>query len=101
MSLGKDDGYSAQSQNRSAFTPVTIPEMFNDYFASVFNSTESEGHLSPPLLTSPTPQHVLSDIFLTTEEVLNTLLALDPNKATGPDGIPPRLLRETAQQISP
>jgi hypothetical protein len=75
--------------------------MFNDYFASVSNCTESEGHLSPPLLTSPTPEHALSDIFLTTEEVLNTLLALDPNKATGPNSIPPRLLKETAQQIAP
>ena len=29
------------------------------------------------------------------------LKALDPNKATGPDSIPPRLLKETAQQIAP
>jgi hypothetical protein len=78
MSLGKDDGYSAQSQIRSA-----------------------SSHPPPPLLTSPTPDHALSDIFQTTEEVLNTLLALDPNKAAGPDGIPPRLLKETAQQIAP
>jgi hypothetical protein len=41
---------------------------------------------------SPTPDHTLSDISLTTKEVLNTLLALDPDKAT---------LKETAQQIAP
>jgi hypothetical protein len=74
--------------------PLLLSQKFliNDYFASVFNRTELEEHLSSPLLTSLTPDHALSDISLTTEEVLNTLLALDPDKAT---------LKETAQQIAP
>ena len=41
VSLGKDDGYSAKSQIRSASTPA-----FNDYFASVFNRTELEDRAS-------------------------------------------------------
>ena len=43
-----------------------------------------------------------SDLQLITEEVARTLLALDTTKATGPDGIPSRLiLKETAWQIAP
>ncbi|CAB4033903.1 Hypothetical predicted protein [Paramuricea clavata] len=42
-----------------------------------------------------------SDLQLTIEEVARTLLALDTTKATGPDGIPSRLLKETAWQIAP
>ncbi|CAB4020863.1 Hypothetical predicted protein, partial [Paramuricea clavata] len=76
--------------------PLLLSHKFliNDYFASVFNRTELEEHLSSPLLTSLTPDHALSDISLTTEEVLNKLLpvALDPDKATP---------KETAQQIAP
>jgi hypothetical protein len=42
-----------------------------------------------------------SNLQLTIEEVARTLLALDTTKATGPDGIPSRLLKETAWQIAP
>ncbi|CAB4037986.1 Hypothetical predicted protein, partial [Paramuricea clavata] len=42
-----------------------------------------------------------SDLQLTIEEVARTLLALDTTKATGPEGIPSRLLKETAWQIAP
>ncbi|CAB4019630.1 Hypothetical predicted protein [Paramuricea clavata] len=96
MSLGKDDGYSTTvlSPKFAPYPPLLLSRKFliNDYFASVFNRTELEEHLSSPLLTSITPDHALSDISLTTEEVLNKLLALDPDKAT---------LKETAQQIAP
>ncbi|CAB3994022.1 Hypothetical predicted protein [Paramuricea clavata] len=42
-----------------------------------------------------------SDLQLTIDEDARTLLALDTTKATGPDGIPSRLLKETARQIAP
>ena len=43
----------------------------------------------------------LCDVELTIQEVQESLLALDTTKATGPDGIPCRLLKETARQIAP
>ena len=33
--------------------------------------------------------------------VYNLLVNIDPHKATGPDGIPSRLLKETAYQMAP
>jgi hypothetical protein len=38
--------------------------------------------------------------LLSPDYVLSALLNLDTNKATGPDGIPPKLLKETAHQIA-
>ena len=44
---------------------------------------------------------MLTDIELSEDEVLSVLRNLDQNKAQGPDGIPGRLLIETAYQIAP
>ena len=58
-----------------------------------------EERSSPP--SSPPSTSGQSDLQLTIEEVARTLLAIDTTKATGPDGIPSRLLKETAWQIAP
>ena len=42
---------------------------------------------------------MLTNIELLEDEVLSVLRNLDQNKAQGPDGIPGRLLIETAYQI--
>ena len=82
-------------------SPARSAEVFNDYFASVFSDG---GDLE---LTTPTVDHSVScdsylcDVELTIQEVQESLLALDTTKATGPDGIPCRLLKETARQIAP
>ena len=44
---------------------------------------------------------LLDDVILTPDDVTNVLKTLDNNNAHGPDGIPARLLIETASQISP
>ena len=43
----------------------------------------------------------ISDIFVTTKGVEKLLKNLNPNKATGPDGISPRVLKEFASEIAP
>ena len=43
----------------------------------------------------------ISDISLPIQEVQSILEALKPEKATGPDEIPARLLKETAPIIAP
>ena len=54
--------------------------------------------LSAPFTSShPT----LNELEIPVEMVLTSLKQLDINKATGSDGIPVRLLKETADQISP
>ena len=44
---------------------------------------------------------LLEDVVLTPDDVANVLRTLDNDKAHGPDGIPARLLTETASQIAP
>ena len=40
------------------------------------------------------------NLSITTEQVQKSLTGLNPNKATGPDGIPPRLLKELSNVLS-
>ena len=89
------------SQTCDVSTPTAIANLFNRYFTSVFNTDHDnlEERSSPP--SSPPSTSGQSDLQLTIEEVARTLLALDTTKATGPDGIPSRLLKETAWQIAP
>ena len=98
MSMGNAD-VSASSQFRTASTPITIAEIFNNYFSSVFTNSDSDVSLPPS--QPPATDSLLSDVQFTTEEVQETLLALDTSKATGPDNISPKLLKETAHQIAP
>ena len=97
MSMGNPD-VSASSQFRTASTHITIAEIFNNYFSSVFKNSDSDVYLPPQ---PPATDSLLSYGQFTTEEVQGTLLALDTSKATGPDNISPKLLKETAHQIAP
>jgi len=82
-----------------ASTPRRIADLFNSYFASVFSvPSEVRGHPARP---SPLDGPLFVDLQISVTEVLAYLRQLDVNKATGPDGIPSRLLKETAEQIAP
>ena len=89
------------SQPCTASTPMAIANLFNRYFTLVFNNDdENPVKRSSVMSSSPsTSEHF--DLQLTTEEVARTLLALGSTKATGPDEIPSRLLKDTACQIAP
>ena len=80
---------------------TAIANLFNRYFKSVFkNDDENPLKRSSVMSSSPsTSEHF--DLQLTTEEVPRALLALDSTKATGPDEISCRLLKDTAYQIAP
>jgi hypothetical protein len=101
MSMGYAVEFEPESsQTCDVSTPTAIANLFNRYFTSVLNTDHDnlEERSSPP---SPPSTSGQSDLQLTIEEVARTLLALDTTKATGPDGIPSRLLKETAWQIAP
>ena len=51
------------------------------------------------LVGEPIPN--IAQLSVEVEGVLSLLTNIDPHKATGPDNIPPRLLRETAYQMAP
>ena len=72
-------------------------EVLNEHFASVF--TKNSGHSVPSLDPSLYPD--LLPFEVTVDEVDVLLGELDPFKATGPDGIPLKLLKELAHVLAP
>ena len=82
----------------SASCPRDVAEIFNVYFSFVLNNDHQEIERTSP--SNATYESSISELNLCVDDVLVALLNLDSNKATGPDGIPPRLLKETAHQIA-
>ena len=76
---------------------VDIAEAFNQHFTSVFSSDTEE---SRPQLT-PIDGPVLEEISLSPCEVVAALRSLDVSKASGQNGISARLLKETAEEVTP
>ncbi len=88
--LLKEDGSYAHSDSDKA-------EELNKFFASVF-TMESDTDIP-----DPEPKHQgdnFSSMEVTKEEVMKKLRELNPTKSPGPDGIHPKVLRETANVIA-
>ena len=95
ITMATRDTLSVQA---SAPTPVAV--LFNEYFTSVFTSDQP-----PESSETDQAQHhldqLISDVTLTTSEVVEILQNLDQNKATGPDQLPARILKGTEEVIAP
>ena len=72
-------------------------DILNDQFSSVF-TTEPDNSL-PRLGLSPYP--TIPDINITVNGIYKLLGGLNPHKATGPDEITTRILKEAAAELSP
>jgi hypothetical protein len=83
-----------------AKTPTEKAELFNSYFSSVFQPSTTNQATNSRNSRLPTDSQ-LSEITLDVEEVVNSLLNLNVSKASDPDGIPARLLKECSHQIAP
>ncbi|KAL0821757.1 hypothetical protein ABMA28_005179 [Loxostege sticticalis] len=88
--LQKPDGSLAHTATEKA-------NLFADLFAS--NSRLDTGSKHPPTL--PHCDSLMPEITVFNKEVRRSLLSLDVNKASGPDGIPARVLRYCAPELSP
>lgn len=73
--------------------------LLNDQFSSVFNHVDEDKETIPNLGPSPYPH--LSHIDVTSNGIIKLLKKLNPHKASGPDNIPPRLLKELADILGP
>ena len=82
----------------SCTSSVDKSNMFNKYFFSVF-SNKPEPKVKPVIKCLKNPS--LSNITLTIDEVYNILNSLDTSKATGPDGLPARILKECSNELAP
>ena len=74
--------------------------MLNNFFSSCFNKCV------PPIIPGSDlerldPSACPLDLLCTEDEVLELLLALDTNKANGPDNISAKMLKSTATSIAP
>ena len=69
--------------------------LLNEFFASVF-TLETD---SPPVLEEVTSAR-FTDISITEEEIVSRIGKLKEGKARGPDGIPARVIKELAREIS-
>ena len=74
-----------------------IAQAFNKYFNSVFNEYD-KSLLNPAF--SPDAIRDLSYIELTEQDILRVLRDLNVNKANGPDGVSPFILKECKHELS-
>ena len=81
----------------TADNPIDIANIFNRYFTSVYTASDNHEDTDHEQVEPA----VITELALSVEEVQAVLGSLDSTKATGPDGIPARLLKETASVISP
>ena len=77
--------------------PKAKADVLNRQFASVFTSDNTSD--LPDLGHSPNSS--MNDIIINNQGIVKLLKNLNSHKATGPDGIPARLLKETAAEIAP
>ena len=71
--------------------------ILNNYFSTVFTKEDTSNLPSMEDSTYST----IDSLNLTVDGVSNLLHNLEVHKACGPDGISPRLLKETASNIAP
>ena len=72
-------------------------ECLNSYFASVSSLDDSNAVL-PPFIEHT--DEVLDHINVTEEEINDVIVNLDPNKASGPDSISNKMIKNVARAIS-
>ena len=84
--------------------PLAKAEALNEHFQSVFGDGEiytADEYAEKCAMPERDPGSTLEDIKVNEEGVTLLLKKLDPKKASGPDGISARILKELADEISP
>ena len=73
-------------------------QAFNDFFLGLATSDDTNATL--PVDRNLTNANILNSISITEKDVLDQLQILDTNKAQGPDGISPKLLKKAAKPLA-
>ena len=81
---------------KTCSSPKEKADALNQQFASVFSPISDS---LPNLGTPKAPK--IQDIVITTNGIAKLLSKIKPNKASGPDNIPAKFLKETADELAP
>ena len=85
--------------------PKEKADILNKQFFKAFSSglqySSVEFHDKCEMDTSEKNISIMKDIEITDKGIEKLLQGLNPAKATGPDGLPPRVLKELATQLAP
>ena len=87
--LLKTDGEYTETAEEQA-------QVLNDFFSSVFTKEDLN---NIPQLSKRYEGDPMANINITPEMVLKKLRKLKVHKSAGPDGLRPRILKETAEKI--
>ncbi|XP_071476159.1 uncharacterized protein [Diadema antillarum] len=91
-------GVASLEEGQQLFTdPKTKADLLNRQFASVF--TRDSASTLPDL--GPSPHPAMNDISVNTNGIVKLLKNLNPYKASRPDGVPAKLLKELAEEVAP
>lgn len=91
-------GVSSLRSNGVSFSdPKTKATLLNNQFCSVF--TEEASSNMPTMDSEPSPS--MHQFSINEEGVVKLLRDLNPHKATGPDSIPTRFLKDYSEMIAP
>ena len=77
--------------------PLDKSNILNRQYESTF-TREDETNISQP---EGQPYPPMPDIEISREGVLKLLKKINPNKASGPDMIPARILQDLAEELAP
>lgn len=89
------------SDSETAATADRKAEVLNRFFTSQARLSLDDGPLPPIQIPAADDGDRLTEFTTTPQQVNKVLHSLDPSKAAGGDGIPTRLLRLVADQITP
>ena len=72
-------------------------EVFNEYFKEVFTKEDTQ---NMPNVPQKPVESILNHINIDEETVLKKLKDINPNKSTGPDNIPARVIKELSEVLA-
>ena len=91
------NSFPVTGQNEFCFSSEDKAELLNKYFTSISTVNDENVALSAFEYKS---QNRLSSITCTQHEVASLIELLNPNKATGPDGISNKMLKTVAKEVA-
>ena len=91
------NSFSVTGQNNFCFSSEEKADLLNRYFTSI--STVNDENINLPVFEYKCDNR-LNNIECTSNEIQTLIELLNPNKATGPDGISNKMLKAVAKEVS-